>query len=259
MRTHLTFSNVVAGLALFVALGGTSYAVARLPASSVGSRQVKDHSLRTRDLHRGAVKSATVADRSLRAADFGAGQLPAGPRGPKGDPGSDAQFNGAAAGGDLSGTYPAPQLKPGSIDSPSLFAAGAVPAAVVRHTTSTALAAGEHLIDWDTVDADRGGLFDAANNLFTAPVAGLYAVEASLFIQNVNPGGVADLRIGSDTPQLTYAAAQAPADGNGFVSLSASGVVSMTAGQRIFTSVGVPDAATLSANPAQFSIHYLTP
>ena len=33
--------NVVAYLALFVALGGTSYAAIRLPANSVGARQIK--------------------------------------------------------------------------------------------------------------------------------------------------------------------------------------------------------------------------
>lgn len=37
--------NLVAYLALFVALGGTSYAALRIPAGSVGSRQLKDHSV----------------------------------------------------------------------------------------------------------------------------------------------------------------------------------------------------------------------
>jgi hypothetical protein len=38
-------SNVVAYVALFVALGGTSYAALRLPANSVGTRQIKNHSI----------------------------------------------------------------------------------------------------------------------------------------------------------------------------------------------------------------------
>src|ERR1700761_3328619 len=38
-------SNVVAYIALFVALGGTSYAAVRLPAGSVGNRQLKNHSV----------------------------------------------------------------------------------------------------------------------------------------------------------------------------------------------------------------------
>jgi len=70
----------VALLALFVALGGTSYAAATLAADSVGTRQ----------LRRGAVTSAKVKDRSLLAKDFKRGQLPrgaAGPAGPAGAPG----------------------------------------------------------------------------------------------------------------------------------------------------------------------------
>jgi len=37
--------NVVAYLALFVALGGTSYAAINLPPGSVGSRQLRNHSI----------------------------------------------------------------------------------------------------------------------------------------------------------------------------------------------------------------------
>jgi hypothetical protein len=37
--------NVVAYLALFVALGGTSYAAIKIPAGSVGNRQLKNHSV----------------------------------------------------------------------------------------------------------------------------------------------------------------------------------------------------------------------
>ena len=37
--------NVVAYLALFVALGGTSYAAIRLPTGSVGNRQIRNHSI----------------------------------------------------------------------------------------------------------------------------------------------------------------------------------------------------------------------
>ncbi|MGI8428221.1 MAG: hypothetical protein ACR2OB_02720 [Solirubrobacteraceae bacterium] len=38
-------SNVIGYLALFVALGGTSYAAVNLPAGSVGNRQVRNHSI----------------------------------------------------------------------------------------------------------------------------------------------------------------------------------------------------------------------
>ena len=47
MLKTLTFirHNAIALLALFVALGGTSYAAFSLPAGSVGARQLRDHSI----------------------------------------------------------------------------------------------------------------------------------------------------------------------------------------------------------------------
>jgi hypothetical protein len=48
-------SNLVAYLALFVALGGTSYAALRLPAGSVGNRALKNHSITPIKFDRGAI------------------------------------------------------------------------------------------------------------------------------------------------------------------------------------------------------------
>jgi hypothetical protein len=75
----------VAFIALIVALGGTSYAIAQLPANSVGAKQLKKN----------AVTAAKVKNRSLLAQDFKAGQLPAGPRGAQG-PAGPAGAQGAA-------------------------------------------------------------------------------------------------------------------------------------------------------------------
>jgi hypothetical protein len=70
---------VVACLALLVALGGTSVAaVSALPRGSVGTAQLQNN----------AVTSIKVRNRSLRAVDFAAGQLPSGPQGPEGPQGS---------------------------------------------------------------------------------------------------------------------------------------------------------------------------
>jgi hypothetical protein len=72
---------VIATLALFLALGGGAYAALKLPSNSVGSKQIKKN----------AVSSSKVANRSLLARDFKAGQLPAGPQGLKGDKGDPCQ------------------------------------------------------------------------------------------------------------------------------------------------------------------------
>ena len=52
--THLR-KNVVAYVALFVALGGTSYAAVSLPAGSVGNRQLKNHSITPIKLNPGSI------------------------------------------------------------------------------------------------------------------------------------------------------------------------------------------------------------
>lgn len=85
-------SLVVALLALFVSLGGTSYAV-----SKIGTRQIADNSLRSTDLRDNSVQSRDVRNRSLLAKDFKRGQLPAGPKGDAGPQGPPGPQGSAAA------------------------------------------------------------------------------------------------------------------------------------------------------------------
>jgi hypothetical protein len=87
MRPKLTYANVVASLALFVALGGTSYAVATLGKNSVKSENIGKEQVKASDIAKNAITSPKVKDGSLLATDFKAGQLPAGPRGAQGDRG----------------------------------------------------------------------------------------------------------------------------------------------------------------------------
>jgi hypothetical protein len=90
IKPRLTFANITATLALFISLGGVSWAAATLPNGSVGSRQLQANAVSTRN----------VIDGSLLSRDFKRGELPSGPAGPagatglpgpkgdKGDPGS---------------------------------------------------------------------------------------------------------------------------------------------------------------------------
>jgi hypothetical protein len=59
LRPHLSYANVVASIALFVALGGGAYATITLPKNSVGPKQIK----------RNAVSGKKVKNRSLSRAD----------------------------------------------------------------------------------------------------------------------------------------------------------------------------------------------
>src|SRR5262249_20222820 len=45
IRTRLSYANVVATLALLLALGGVSYAATKLPKNSVGTKQIKNGSV----------------------------------------------------------------------------------------------------------------------------------------------------------------------------------------------------------------------
>lgn len=100
----LTFSNVVSLVALFIALGGVSYAMVAIPKNSVGSAQIKRNSIGSseikpasissselssgsvgsREMKSDGVASPQVKDGSLTLADFAANQIPAGPKGQPG-------------------------------------------------------------------------------------------------------------------------------------------------------------------------------
>jgi hypothetical protein len=97
IRSRMTFANVTSLIALFVALGGSSYAALALPKGSVGPKQLK----------RNAVTSPKVKPGSLLLSDFRRSQRaglrgpqgaqgpqgPLGPQGPKGDPGAPGATN----------------------------------------------------------------------------------------------------------------------------------------------------------------------
>jgi hypothetical protein len=89
---RLSYANVTATLALFVALGGTSYAVTTLPRNSVGPKQLRTNSVGGSEIRKQAVRSSDIGDRSVRLRDISkstrdalTGQV--GPAGPPGPPG----------------------------------------------------------------------------------------------------------------------------------------------------------------------------
>ena len=104
MKSRFTYANVTASIALFVALGGVSYAATALPANSVGSTQLKssavtnskiaDATITSQKLNADTIKAlkGQTGDRGLTGptgsqgvkGDTGA----TGPVGPKGDTGS---------------------------------------------------------------------------------------------------------------------------------------------------------------------------
>ena len=68
VRDRLTYTNIVASLALFVALGGTGYAALRLPRNSVGPAQL---SVRLRSVRPRCARGLSRLERSMTARSVG--------------------------------------------------------------------------------------------------------------------------------------------------------------------------------------------
>jgi hypothetical protein len=70
----------VAGIALFVVLSGSAYAVStQIPRQSVGTIQLRDNAVTSPKIRDSTITTSDVRNRSLLANDFARGQLPAGP------------------------------------------------------------------------------------------------------------------------------------------------------------------------------------
>ncbi|HEY4099009.1 MAG TPA: hypothetical protein VGM33_26015 [Baekduia sp.] len=111
-RQHLTYANTMATIAVFIALSGGAYAAVKLPAKSVGARELKN----------GAVTKAKIDRTTLRAlagARGAAGAVgpagvsgasgavgAAGATGPVGAQGADGATGPAGAQGGIGGTLP---------------------------------------------------------------------------------------------------------------------------------------------------------
>jgi hypothetical protein len=81
LRSRLSYANVTATLALFIALGGTGYAAITLPRDSVGAKQIRSKAVRSSEIRNRAVKLRDIATGARSALR---GQR--GPAGPAGTP-----------------------------------------------------------------------------------------------------------------------------------------------------------------------------
>src|ERR1700759_1361338 len=137
LRRHLTYANVVASLALFLALGGAAFAATQLPRNSVGTGQ----------LRREAVTAGKIAKKTrnqLRGAT--------GPQGPQGKTGK----TGAKGATGARGATGATGAKGEAGDGPAFEVFGtnkAVPGQIVAQT----LGAGAYALSADVSLTNGGG------------------------------------------------------------------------------------------------------
>ena len=77
LRSRLTYANVVATLALVLALGGgTVYAAIKLGKNDVKSKNIAKGAVKTSDIAKNAVKSPKIKDGTIQADDIAAGVIP---------------------------------------------------------------------------------------------------------------------------------------------------------------------------------------
>ena len=77
-----TYANVMATIAVFIALGGSGYAAAK-----INGKNIKNRSIAGAKLERSTLTGTEVKDGALRARDFKRNELPAGAPGRPGAPG----------------------------------------------------------------------------------------------------------------------------------------------------------------------------
>jgi hypothetical protein len=70
MRPSFTYANVMATVAVFIALGGASYAAIKLPKNSIGPKQLKKNSVTGPKIKNQAVTAAKVKQGTLTGAQI---------------------------------------------------------------------------------------------------------------------------------------------------------------------------------------------
>jgi hypothetical protein len=144
---HLTYANVVATVALFVALGGGAYAALRLPRNSVGTAQLKNNAVTPRKVKNALTLNDLAPGQvaQLRGPPGTTGATGAmGQTGPKGDTGAVGPSQGfgaaAAAGAFVNGSPNSDNLLQATFVTTS---PGRLLVTVRGHVTITCTASGE--------------------------------------------------------------------------------------------------------------------
>lgn len=71
IRCRITYANVMATIAVFIALGGASYAAVKLPPNSVGTRQIKNKGVQTSDIAINAIRTGRLAAAAVKSDQLG--------------------------------------------------------------------------------------------------------------------------------------------------------------------------------------------
>jgi hypothetical protein len=175
LRRHLSFANVVSILALFIALGGTSYSAVKLTGKDVrdGSltgKDVKNSSLGQKELSNAAVEflSGKIGPQGTPGITGATG--PQGTPGPKGAPGAAAPVNSVDGTNIVDGSIGALDLGTNSVDGSK----------VLNDSLTTADVAGAD-VNGATISIVAGAVANGSCEDFAVGISGAKAGEAVVF------------------------------------------------------------------------------
>jgi hypothetical protein len=124
IRSHLSFANVMSVVALFMALGGTSYALT-LGKNTVGAKQIKKNAVRASEIKRNAVGAAEIRRNAVGASEIRSNAVAGGDIADNGVGVADIADNSVGGGEVTDDSLSATDIVGSSLDSevgPDLFA-----------------------------------------------------------------------------------------------------------------------------------------
>lgn len=75
LKSRLNYANVMATIAVFIALGGGAYAAIQIPKKSVGAKQLKANAVKTGKIANGAVTGPKIADSAVTGSKIASGAV----------------------------------------------------------------------------------------------------------------------------------------------------------------------------------------
>jgi hypothetical protein len=114
IRTRVSFANVISMIALFVALGGTSYAA--LAKNSVGAKAIKKDAVRASEIKRNAVGASEIRSNAVAGGDVADGTLGSGDLGDNSVGGGEVADNSIGSSEVIDGSLGKGDLQAGLLD-----------------------------------------------------------------------------------------------------------------------------------------------
>jgi len=280
-----THSTIVAYVALFAALSGSAFAISKgavkskhIAKNAVRAKQIATNAVGTAEILNGAVTNPKLATGAVTNTKLAAGAVDAGKVLDNSltddELAPSAQFNGAAADGDLDGTYPNPTLEASSVAATEVsngtigtaeFSAG-IPAARVTNTGDQAFAElGFETVAFNSERYDTASMHSNVtnNSRLTAPVDGLYLVNASTRWES-DLDGIRQLSIQGEIGGSTIQLGSSDVPSTGFTNQTVSTVVQLSAGDYVEIEVRHDSGGSLNLDKAnqsspEFMMTWLAP